>query len=241
MRKLALLLILVGMSLSAFAARRVTVEQLQQVLASAPAKPDEEVARQLSGLQLTERASSARLTQWKAELPGPKARQALVALVDLSAFLLPPAAEMPTLPAPNFSTQRQIMSSAANYVSRIIPKLPNLFALRETSSYEDTPAERGLGHIGFTGFQSIHPVGVSRVTVLYRDGKEIVDAGAAQGKKSESQPEGLSTWGVFGPILGTVLVDAAKSTLAWSHWEQAAAGPLAVVGSANWVPAEARG
>jgi hypothetical protein len=38
----------------------------------------------------------------------------------------------------------------------------------------------------------------------------------------------LSTWGVFGPILGTVLVDAAKSTLAWSHWEQAAVGPLAV-------------
>jgi hypothetical protein len=71
-------------------------------------------------------------------------------------------------------------------------------------------------------------VGFSSATVLYREGKEIVDAGAAQGKKPVSQAEGLSTWGVFGPILGTVLVDAAKSTLAWSHWEQAAGGPLAV-------------
>ena len=128
MRKLALLLILVGMALPAFAARRVTVEQLQQVLASAPGKPDEEIARQLADLQLTERASSARLSQWKAELPGPKAWLALVALADQSAFLRPPEAEMPALPAPDLATQRQIMSSAANYVSRIIPKLPNFFA-----------------------------------------------------------------------------------------------------------------
>jgi VWFA-related protein len=228
MRKLALLLLLAGMALPAFAARRVTVEQLQQVLASAPGKPDEEMARQLTDLQLTERASSARLSQWKAELPGPKARLALVALVDESAFLRPPAAEMPSLPAPDFATQRQIMSSAANYISRIIPKLPNFFAQRDTSSYEDTPTEHGIGHMEFAGFQPIHPVGFSTATVLYRDGKETVDAGAAQGKKPVPQAEGLSTWGVFGPILGTVLVDAAKSTLAWSHWEQAAGGPLAV-------------
>jgi VWFA-related protein len=228
MRKLALLLILAGMALPVFAARRVTVEQLQQVLATASGKPDDEMARQLADLQLTERASSARLSQWKAELPSPKARLALVALVDQSAFLRPPAAEMPTLPAPDFATQRQIMSSAANYVSRIIPKLPNFFAQRDTSSYEDTPTEHGIGHMEFAGFQPIHPVGFSTATVLYRDGKEIVDSGAAQGKKPVPQAEGLSTWGVFGPILGTVLVDAAKSTLAWSHWEQAAGGPLAV-------------
>jgi hypothetical protein len=30
----------------------------------------------------------------------------------------------------------------------------------------------------------------------------------------------LTTWGVFGPILGVVLVDAAKSKLEWSHWEK---------------------
>lgn len=228
MRKLALLLILGWMALPAFAARRVTVEQLQQVLATASGKPDEEIARQLADLQLTERASTVRLSQWKTELPGPKARLALVALVDQSAFLRPPAAEMPALPAPDFATQRQIMSSVANYVSRIIPKLPNFFAQRDTSSYEDTPTEHGIGHMDFAGFQPIHPVGSSSATVLYRDGKEIVDSGAARGKKPEPQAEGLSTWGVFGPILGTVLVDAAKSTLAWSHWEQAPGGPLAV-------------
>ena len=228
MRKLGLLLLLAAMALPAFGARRVTVEQLQQLLLAAAGKPDEEVARQLTDLQLSERASTARLAQWKAELPGPKAQQALVALVDESAFLDLPAAELPVLGTPDFATQRRIMSAAVEYVSKTIPKLPNFFATRSTSSYEDTPQEHGLGRIEFTGYQPMHSVGNSAVTVLYREGKEIVDAGAATGKKAQPEAQGLTTWGVFGPILGTVLVDAAKSTLAWSHWEQTSAGPLAV-------------
>src|SRR5208337_1567045 len=39
---------------------------------------------------------------------------------------------------------------------------------------------------------------------------------------------GLTTWGEFGPILGTVLIDAARSRLAWSHWELGAGSPQAV-------------
>jgi VWFA-related protein len=228
MRKLGVLLLLAAMALPAFGARRVTVEQLQQLLLTAGGKPDEEVARQLTGLELSERATTARLAQWKAELPGPKAQQALVALVDESAFLDLPAAELPALATPDFATQRRIMSAAVEYVGKTIPKLPNFFATRSTSSYEDTPQEHGLGRIEFTGYQPMHSVGNSAATVLYRDGKEIVDAGAATGKKAEPEAQGLTTWGVFGPILGTVLVDAAKSTLAWSHWEQTSAGPLAV-------------
>jgi VWFA-related protein len=38
----------------------------------------------------------------------------------------------------------------------------------------------------------------------------------------------LTTWGEFGPILTTVLEDAAQGKLGWSHWEQGAAGPQAV-------------
>src|ERR1035437_2915441 len=34
--------------------------------------------------------------------------------------------------------------------------------------------------------------------------------------------------GVFGPILSTVIVDAAQSELAWGHWDQGAGGSQAV-------------
>ena len=62
--------------------------------------------------------------------------------------------------------------------------------------------------------------------VLYRDGREVVDSGTA--KKRRVAEKGLNTMGVFGPILSTVLLDAARSTLAWSHWEQGSSGPEAV-------------
>jgi hypothetical protein len=91
MRKLTLLLFLMGIAFPAFATKRVTVEQLEQVLVAAHGKPDAEVARQLSDLELAERLSSATLSRWEAELPGTEARQALIALADISAFLDLPA------------------------------------------------------------------------------------------------------------------------------------------------------
>ena len=47
MRKSGLLLLMVGIAFPAFAAKRVTVEQLEQVLAAAHGKPDADIARQL--------------------------------------------------------------------------------------------------------------------------------------------------------------------------------------------------
>ena len=39
---------------------------------------------------------------------------------------------------------------------------------------------------------------------------------------------GLTTQGVFGPILQIVLVDAAKGKVVWNRWEMSAKGPVAV-------------
>ena len=39
---------------------------------------------------------------------------------------------------------------------------------------------------------------------------------------------GLNAWGVFGPILGNVMMDSLKGKVIWSHWEQGPDGPLAV-------------
>ena len=65
-------------------------------------------------------------------------------------------------------------------------------------------------------------------TVLYRNHKEIVDEKNARSKSLKEEDKGLVTRGVFGPILSTVVGDAARSGFTWSHWEQGAAGPEAV-------------
>lgn len=72
-------------------------------------------------------------------------------------------------------------------------------------------------------YQPIHPVGDSRVTVSFRDGHEVLEK-----TKLDPLVRNLDTAGVFGPILGTVLVDAARGNLAWSHWEQGQSGLQAV-------------
>jgi VWFA-related protein len=227
MRKLALLLLLAGIALPTFAASRVTVEQLEQLLAAAHGRRDVEIARQLSNLELTERLSTAKLSRWEADLPGPEARQSLVTLADESAFLDLPGAEIPATAAPDFAEQRRMMALTVDYVSKTIHQLPNLFTTRDTIRFEDTPQ----GHRADTSlipYEPLHPMGRSSETVLYRDGHEVVDSTAGKRKTPETPTAGLNTLGEFGPILSTVLVDAAQSRLSWSHWERGAVGPEAV-------------
>ena len=140
MRALALLFALTGFMLSAFGAKRVTVDRLEQTLAAAHSLQDAEVARQLSDLELTERLSTAKLNRLETELPGEKSRQALMIVADASAFLDPPAAQISDQPTPDLATQRKILALSVNYVTQTLHQLPNFFATRVTSSFEDSPA-----------------------------------------------------------------------------------------------------
>lgn len=227
MRKLALLLLFAECALPALAARRVTVEQLEQVLAAAHSRQDAKVAQQLSNLELTERLSAPRLLRWEAALPGPESRRALVVLADVSAFLEPPASEIPAAATPDLATQRQIMAMAVDYATKTLRNLPNFIATRDTIHFEDTPAAQRADASAIP-YVPLHAVNRFSDTVLYRDGNEVVNAEAAKHRKQGSAAPSLATSGVFGPILGTVLVDAGQGKIAWSHWEQGAEGPVAV-------------
>jgi hypothetical protein len=194
------------------------VAQLEQALATAHASPDAVVAEQIAGYELTERLSAARYTRLIAVLPGEKARQALLVLADSAEFRSLPPDDIPTTAAPEFAEQRRMMVLVVGHVTKAVHQLPNLFATRATTHFEDRPQ-------GEFGYLPLHVVGNSSRTVLYRDGQEMADATSG---KSGSAEQGLVSWGEFGPILSTVLLDAAQNKLAWSHWEQGANRPLAV-------------
>jgi VWFA-related protein len=243
MRILAILLFAVVFAQPVFAAKRVTVERLEQFLTETHGMPDAKLARQLSDLELTERLSETKLLHWYSELSGQMSGQALIALADASAFLNPPAAEMAAMAEPDVAAQRQMMTMVLNYVNQTMHQLPNFFATRDTISFEDTPStpatftsgqETGLSPIAPTdvggehGYEPLHAVSNTSATVLYRDGIEVLDTGEAEGKKAELPAKGLATSGEFGLELGIVIVDAIHGKLAWSHWEQGVAGPWAV-------------
>jgi VWFA-related protein len=227
MRALAVLLTLAGFVLPAYGAKQVTVDRLEQTLAAAHGLPDAEVAMQLSDLELTERLSTAKLDRLETDLPGEKSRQALMIPADASAFLDPPAAEIPSQSPPDLTTQQKTLALTVNYVTQTLHQLPNFYATRVTRSFEDTPAVKldiGAGDINpNAAYQPIHLVGDSKVTVSFRDGHEVLEK-----TKLDPLVRNLDTAGVFGPILGTVLVDAARSKLAFSHWEQGQSGLQAV-------------
>jgi VWFA-related protein len=209
---------------------RVTVEQLEHALSTVGSSSDAEVARQLSGMELTERLSTARLATLEATLRGKKARQALVALADESAFLAPPAGEIPSTAAPDAATQRLIMSRTVGYVNKTIPKLPNFFANRTVVEYHERPAKPGQTWKTAAGDQSLYLDETFKATMLFRDGKEVVKEETVKGRPLKPGEQSLNTIGTFGPLLATVFVGAtsAGSDLTWSRWEQGPNGPRAV-------------
>lgn len=223
MRKL-LLIVTILSTPPTLAAKPVTTDQLAQYLASIQRKTDADAARQIVDLHLTERLSSNRLVEMQKQLPGDGSRQALLALADESAFLSPPASEIPARAAPDFPEQRRIMGLVVAYVGKAIPQLPNFLATRATTRFEDNPQRKA----DFANkYEPLHPVANYSVQVSYQDGRELLDTGV-KSVKGQTPERGLTTWGEFGPILTTVLLDAARSKLAWLRWEQGESGPLAV-------------
>jgi VWFA-related protein len=207
-------------------AARITVDQLQQLLGNSHAAPDADTARQLSTMELTERLSTSRLASWKPRLPGPKSWASLVVLADASAFLNPPPAEISANPPPDTAAQQQMQSKMIDYLQGTIPKLPDFFAARTTDHYEEPSRKDGQSWKTASGDGPLHLAGSSQATVIYRNGYEAVES--VKGRKLEKEKKSLSAKGIFGPILGAVILTAVRSNLIWSRWEQIADGPRAV-------------
>ncbi len=206
-------------------ARRVSVAQLAQMLEAAHGSKDNEVAQEISGFELTERLSSTRLSSWKGRLPGDRSRAALVAVADRSAFLALPPADIPATAPPNPAVRQQVLSRMVEYWTKTMLALPDFFATRTTIEYDEPPPKEDTWKT-VTSDQSLHVIETSNTTVLYRDGKEVVDAGARKGKKKSARENGLDTQGTFGPILAVIFhgFSGAHSVFVWSHWEQGADG-----------------
>ena len=202
------------------AERLVTVAQLKAVVQELKGKQDGERPAEIERLRLTERLSSSKLAELSAELAGAKSREALLAVADASTFLDPPKEELPDKAVPSAAEQRDIASRAVVYLKDAIPKLPNFYAKRFTTSFK---AVRSTYDMNLrTGDEVWRNAGKFKAMVLYRDGKEEVRSEGAEERH-------LITRGTFGPILSTVIVDAARSSTEWARWEERPSGPMAVM------------
>lgn len=127
--------------------------------------------------------------------------------------------------APSLAEQRRIMGLTVDYVTHAIQQLPHFYATRAVTHFESAVAQGDAVPADFGALQGVR---IARATVQYRDGEEVVAAAAMKAGKGSDADQGLHTWGVFGPILSLVMLDAARNQLAWSHWDQGPNGSLAV-------------
>jgi len=229
MRTLVLSLYLAMLAMPAFGVDKVTVQQLEETIAASKTRGDKELARRLADLELTERLSTPRFDRLQPSVPGEKSRAALVALADASAFLSLPALEILPDAPPDRTTQGQILSRAVDFVAATMTKMPDFLARRTTTRFQDMKAHPVETDPVVVTPGIYHLLGSDSVTIRYRNGTEEEEKGS--GKKGQDQaaaPQGLITWGVFGPMLGVVMKDLLKAKVGWSRWEQSPSGPLAV-------------
>ena len=209
---------------------RVTVEQLETMLAAVHEMKDQDMAKRLGGMELSERLSSPRLAKMQAKLPGEKSRMALLVLADDSAFLQLPAAEIPATAPPDLPTQKLILSKAAENLVNAIHKLPDFFAQETTTRFHDlkisylSPASAPI----FVEHQAFQPLDRFSDTVSYREGKEVEEASGNQTKIKPKPKDGLVNLGFFGQLQRLVVPDIYMGKMKWSHWEDRATGPIAV-------------
>ena len=233
MRRLILIGLIALIVLPAGATRRVTVAQLEQILANAAAHhSDEDVVRLFGDLELTERYTNDQRRHLVEKLRlGPRTTVALQLLADESAFLELPRAELPNTPAPDAATEQHFLNAARRYVIQILPHLPNIIATRSTFHFDNSAQTVKVNEWPVRA--GLHLVGSSSREFTLRDDVLIQNAemksAAGSGSQAYAPPEtGLRSAGEFGPFLVMILHDTYKGKIAFHHWEQSPSGPLAV-------------
>jgi VWFA-related protein len=213
--------------LPALAAHRIPVAQLQQDLSAAIAEhhSDADIAHMVSNVELSERLTAITLGRLAAKLPiQPRTALALEMLADQSAFLDPPPSEIPATEPPDAAAQQHILELARGYVVETMPRLPNFFATRAVTRFDDSAQ---VLHPGDWPVRAgLHADGSSSRSVTFRDGKEVADAPAGD---AAAKPDlGLYSFGEFGPVLARTFTDLVNGKVQFTHWEQTPLGIAAV-------------
>jgi VWFA-related protein len=211
-----------------WAEKRMTVAQFERMLVSSRVanKSDVEIARKIGDAELSERLTDATLSRLNQQFAsGSLPAMALLLLADRSAFLDPPANEVPATPAPDAATQQRLLEAAERFAVNTLPNLPNLLATRTTFSFDDSPQEVTKG--AYLQRMGLHLVGSSKTEVSVRSEKESSLTRSGETASSRAQ-SGLTTWGEFGSALLTILRDSSQGRTMWSHWEQNRSGVAAV-------------
>jgi tetratricopeptide (TPR) repeat protein len=223
-----LLLLIVATPVWSASYKKMSVEEMRDMLTSLQhaQKSDDDVATQLKQIELTEELTAATMNSMAGLIPGPLSTEQMYVLEARSAMLAPPAADLPTAPAPDAAAQQAMLTKAADY-AKSYPQLPHLTATRMTARFQD-----GVGAMQDSGMKraitsSSDPVLIEtslyvRLMNTHTDQIESENGIEKQPAKDKTQ------WGMNGIVtsvtpaqpVNTVVQDAmANGSPKWLRWE----------------------
>ena len=217
------------------AASRTTVQQLAKMLVTAQpsSHSDDNTANRIAGVELTERLTEATLSRLSLG-QGERTRFALRILADESAFLEPPAAELPAGGPPAAAEQKAILARAVAYALSYIHNLPNFICTQTVRRLDNDPSRQIANVVGLmshadTGAWRMQArAGVARrlserdsvvSELTFNHGAESHQHVRTSASSSLGTMQGLATSGEFGGVIKSVFSEDSDANAEWSHWE----------------------
>jgi hypothetical protein len=232
MKQWGWVLILALAAIPAWCAKKTTVAELKDTLATMHSqnKSDAEVANALKQLELTEELTREAMNSMVANVPGPLSTEQIYVLEARSALLAPPPSDIPTAPAPDAAGQKAILDKAADYVNKTYAQLPAITATKTTLRFQDN-VEAAAPSSGMHGSATDVSVGSSFVNayqfIHYINSTDAEIASEHGAEKLPSEKDKIP-WGANkmiqlqepDPSLGAVFQEAqSNGEMKWLRWE----------------------
>jgi hypothetical protein len=230
MKRFGWILVLLLATSPAWAAKKITVQQLKETLVSLQQakKGDEDVANRLKDVELSEELTRSVMNDLAQYIPGQLSTEQLEILEGRSAILAPPASDLSAATTPNVATQKAILAKAVDYVTKIYMQNPHLSADKTTSRFQDgvenirtnsgmTSNMPNIGHAW--DLPSIYMRLLGSHTAQVESDKGVEKLVVVKNKVPWGQNGQISEGGL-GPVLSVILEDAAAGgKLNWLRWE----------------------
>ena len=206
------------MCLGVWAASGYTVAQIKQFIESAIQlkNPDQEVAKTLSKMKLSERMDLDTVEALQGQGAGPKTVAALKALATESESLPqatpppPPPVYVPP-PPPSSEEQAKLLDEVKDYAINYTHRLPDFICLEQTRRYVDT-----------TGRESWRLQDILTARLSYFNQKEdyklVSQNDKVVNEVSYASVGGALSMGDFGTTMRDIFDPKSHATFAWERW-----------------------
>src|ERR1022692_2551661 len=220
MKLAAIIAMLICGAQSSLAGKRISVAQLDEMLrlAQEGGKADAQIARSLAGVELTERITESVRTRLLSRLQGPRARDVLDILAEVSAFLDGPTELQAPGEQPSAAQQTRILVIAREYATRYVRTLPDFVCTRVTRRFDDYDLARVRPEVWANLRLRSTLAGELSFSRGVESYKDQTASGNAAGGIQESEL-GLTSFGEFGSIMGALFIGDRAPEIAWGGWD----------------------